>query len=184
MSIHETEPMTEQTRAVPGWVWILGLVAVLAVGWVVYDLATTPRVPPGVDRAIDDYLAAWEARDADAIRAVTSEGITEFQLNEFIYSQGWDPADLDAVRVYHFVDDVDVDSIITGSFPTTQWDTERGGDVVVTGDGPWFVSFPETWIETSDDEVTTLEGIALYVVVEEDGVFRVANHVWSGLDVK
>ncbi len=183
MSDKEVKEVSKHRSPTPIWWGILGVVVVAALGWFIFDLAATSSVPAGVDRAIDDYLAAWEARDAEAIRAVTAEGTAAFMLNEFLYEQGWDPDDPSALRFGH-VDDTNVESIIAGSFPNYRFETERGDDVVVVGDGPWFVSFPETWIRywEGDEEPTDRQvGVALYVVVEEDGVYRVANHAWSGL---
>lgn len=180
MAVQETPEVEAGRRRGSIWIWVVGAVALIAIGWVVFDLVTEPAVPAGVEEAIDDYIAAWEDRDAEAIRAVTGDGTAHFILNEFIYDTDWNPDAPEQVRYAH-VDDADVESIISGSFPSKQWMVERGTGVVVTGDGPWFVSFPEAWIEDFETEQERLEGIALYVVVEQDGEFKVANHMWSGL---
>lgn len=163
-------------RTLTIWLWVAIAVAALAVGWIAYDLVTTPSVPAEVEAAIDDYIAAWEARDAEAMREITADGTAKFIINEFIA----DDYDDGTIGVTHAVDDGDVDTIIDGSFPTTEWVVERSGPWTVTGEGPWVVSFPETWIEDFETEQGRLEGIATYIVVEQDGRYLVANHAWLG----
>ena len=180
MSVQESPDTAKEPRASFPWMWLVGVAVLATLGWVAFDLLSGPSAPAGVEEAIDAYIDAWEDRDAEAMRAATGTGTAHFLLNVFIYDTGWNPDAPGQVRYGH-VDDADVDSIIDGSFPNKQWTVERGTDVVITGDGPWFVSFSETWIEDFEAEQERLEGVALYVVVEQDGEFKVANHAWSGL---
>jgi hypothetical protein len=50
----------------------------------------------------------------------------------------------------------------------------------VTADGPWYVTIPTRWIEPSEPDTVTWEGNATYVVVERDGVMKVAAEYFTG----
>ncbi len=179
MSVYESERTAG--RRLKLWLWVAGAVVLAMTAWVAVDLLGTPTVPAGVDEAIDDYLAAWADEDPDALRAVTADLVPTFVLNEFIYQPELLPDGTERVRLAIHTDDHGVDDIIDGAFPLTEWMPERVGDPTITGDGPWFVSFAEDWIEDGTWEETRLEGMATYVVVEEADGFKVANHYWAGL---
>ena len=70
----------------------------------------------------------------------------------------------------------DIDGVVAEGFDYG-WTNERSGEVLITGSGPWFVSFNETWFEGN----ATYEGAANYLVVDDAGTLRIANHYWSGL---
>ncbi len=117
---------------------------------------------------LGDYLTAWETKDEAAVRSVT---IGEaFVINEYAYT-------FDSVGFrlnYHVVDNVD--GVISEGFGYN-WSTEHVGDLMVTGEGPWFVSVEEIWEETG----YSYKGQANYTIVEVDGEFKIANHYWAGL---
>lgn len=59
-------------------------------------------------------------------------------------------------------------------FYETPLEYEQVGDLFVTGDGPWFVTIRQRWIALFEPDEMLWEGNATYVVVERDGVMKVA----------
>ena len=76
----------------------------------------------------------------------------------------------------HLVDN-DINGLVWAGF-RYNWTVEQVGDPIVTGEGPWFVSVEEIW----EKPATHLEGQANYTIVEVDGVLKIANHYWAGLE--
>ena len=147
---------------------IVMAVALVGLGtWVIYDQATT-GVDGEIQQVLDDYLAAWEARDEAAVRSVTTE---DFVINEYLYHD-------DRIRGFGLsgIESGDIDDVVNLGFDTA-WTNEHVGDPIVTGEGPWFVSVEENWEGTAARE----EGQANYTIVEVDGVLKIANHYWAGL---
>ncbi len=147
---------------------IVMTVALVGLGtWVIYDQATT-GVDGEIQQVLDDYLAAWGARDEAAVRSVTTE---DFVINEYIYHD-------DPIRGFGLSEHIrgDIDSVVWQGFNSV-WTIEQVGDPIVTGEGPWFVSVEENWEGTAARE----EGQANYTIVEVDGVLKIANHYWAGL---
>jgi hypothetical protein len=50
----------------------------------------------------------------------------------------------------------------------------------VAGDGPWYVTIPQRWIELSEPDDFTWVGNGTLVVVERDGVMKVAAEYFTG----
>jgi hypothetical protein len=148
-------------------------VMIVALGaWLAYDQATGTDVPAEIDQLIDDYLQAWVDKDESAIRAATTD---DFELTEYLYSIGADFQNPERVKLMETVRD-DVEGVIRVGFGY-DWLNERAGQPIITGDGPWFVSFVENW---HDDDGHSL-GMANYVIVDDNGALRIANHYWAGL---
>ncbi len=144
-------------------------VMVIALGaWIAYDQTTQAAVPTEIEQLLDDYLAAWEARDEAAFRSVVTE---DFVINEYIYHD-------DPIRGFGLSEHIrgDIDAVVNLAF-NSAWTNEQVGDPIVTGEGPWFVSVEENWQGTAVRE----EGQANYTIVEVDGVLKIANHYWAGL---
>jgi hypothetical protein len=133
---------------------------------------TTTTEPAGPDRfdeieaLIEAYLASWETKDEEALRASVADN---FIVNEDIYSlQG---------RLEHIRDDAD--GVVSVGFDHDYWQTEIVGEPVVTGDGPWTVAYRELWQQSNP---YLLDGIATYVViVDDDGALKILNHTWVGI---
>ncbi len=141
------------------------------------DQTTQAQVPAEVEQLIDDYLAAWEGRDEAAIRAVTAD---DFVLNEYTYQNGGlgiggESIDAGTTVLWLHVDGYDVEQIISVSF-VEEWQNELVGEPIITGNGPWIVSVEENWTLWEAHS----NGIATYVIVEEDGSLKIANHLWAG----
>ncbi len=141
-------------------------VAVVGLGTrVISDQATT-GVDEEIQQLLDNYLTAWEVRDEAAVRSATTE---DFVLKEYAYANS-------PFRVSYTVND-DINGVVRTGFDHV-WTNEQVGDPIVTGEGPWFVSVEETWKWSA----AYLEGQATYTIIEVDGVLKIANHYWAGLE--
>jgi hypothetical protein len=127
-------------------------------------------MPAEIEQLLDNYLNAWEEKDEAAIRAATTE---DFVINEYIY-QALDVAGTDVIELYEHISD-DIDGVVRHGFGY-DWENEQVGRPLITGDGPWVVSVEENWIYYNRH----YDGTASYVIVEEDGIPKIANHYWSG----
>ena len=75
----ESAPAPPQSRRLPWWAGALALVLAVAVGVGIGFLAsgrasaTSAAADPEVEQFVDDLFAAWNAYDADAIRAIATD---------------------------------------------------------------------------------------------------------------
>lgn len=186
---HTDEEFDKEHRKSNGLIITVIVLAILLLalgGWVAYQAANeddttatagaagaTAAVPANVDEAINEYIDSWESQDGDAFREVVADN---FVINEYIYFET--PAGLELRTVVN-EDDIDfiADFRIEPATNEPAWIVERGDEVVITGDGPWYVSFAESWAI----EANVLDGMATYMVAEVDGVTKVANHYWIGV---
>jgi hypothetical protein len=162
-------------RTLTIWLWVAIAVAALAVGWIVYDLVSTPSVPAGVEAAIDEFTAAREEQDADAFRAAVTD---DFLAESYVYSV------TETGVLFHAVTSEDADRYIDQRFDY-KVEVQRSGDPLLVGDGPtWHVSFEETWVfadEYVDD--APIRVVAAYTLVEQpSGDLRVEHAFWTGFD--
>ena len=128
--------------------------------------------PADVPQVVDDYINAITAQDVDAWRETVTDdyihrrGIyfpeTQKRWEDDSYEE--DTADPYALRIEFW-----------GSI-----EYEQVGDPIVTGDGPWYVTIPQRWIERSEPDNLAWEGNGTYVVVERDGVMKVAAEYFTG----
>ena len=131
--------------------------------------ATQSVIPPEVEQMLDEYIAAWEAIDGDAFLATVT---SDFLLNEYWYIETGD-----GTKVSEIISDDDPANVIGLGVEGHDWTVTRGDEVVVSGDGPWFVAFEEVWV----DEPKVGIGIATYGVEMIDGQPLTTNHQWIGL---
>jgi hypothetical protein len=136
--------------------------------------ATQSVIPPEVEQTLDEYIAAWEANDGDAFLATVT---SDFLLREYWYIETGDASDGTKLSYIISGDDPAGAARVGPEGGGHEWAVTRGDEVVVTGDGPWFVAFEEVWV----DEPTVGTGIATYVVEMIDGQPRITNHSWTGL---
>jgi hypothetical protein len=134
--------------------------------------ATQSVIPPDVEQTIDDYVASWEASDGDAFLATVT---SDFLLNEYWYV-GTGIAS-DGTKLWDIISDDDPAETVRKGVERHDWTVTRGDEVVVSGDGPWFVAFEEVWVEGPNVGI----GIATYVVEMIDGQPRITSHYWAGL---
>ena len=143
---------------------------------------TTTTAPAGPDRfdeieaLIEAYLASWETKDEAALRASVTD---RFVSNQYIYHT--------STHVTHINDDAD--EAVGIGFGHDYWQNEIVGEKLVTFDGTpqrstefpwvrytWTVAFREIWEQDGNQR----DGIATYVVVDDDGTLKIDNHNWAG----
>jgi hypothetical protein len=131
---------------------------------------TTTTEPTGPNRfdeieaLIEGYLASWETKDEEALRASVAD---TFVLNEYVYSISGE--------LRHTVND-DADGVAEVGFGYS-WQNETVGESLVTGDGPWTVAHRELWQEQANQ----YDGIATYVVIDDGETLKITNHHWAGI---
>ena len=125
------------------------------------------ELPAEAERVIRDYLQAYEEQDVDAWYATVTD---DYFYRQYIFGAekqnlwtDWlyeDDANDTAYRI-EFKDKV---------VPTSseEW--------IVTGDGPWFVSMSQSWTS----EIVQWDGNITYVVVDRDGMMKVASVYYVG----
>jgi hypothetical protein len=182
ISVTERPPEISEGQRVRVRPWIIAVmvlgVAVVCLGaWVLYEQTTSSdtsgtAVTAEIDQLIDDYLRAWEEDDEAVIRAAVTQA---FVINEYIYVQGRSVTNPDRVFLDEHITG-DVDGVVAEGFQF-EWRNEQVGEAIITGDGPWFVSFEEHWNLGS----FAYEGMANYTIVDDGGVLKIANHYWAGL---
>ena len=62
-------------------------------------------------------------------------------------------------------------------YTMSPWELESDGDLVVAGDGPWFASAVEIFVDSRE----RYEGTATYVIVDEGGTLKIAEYHWIGV---
>ena len=132
------------------------------------------ELPADVAQVVDDYINAITAQDAEAWR----ETITDDFINRRgLYGKG-NQERFDEVS-YEETANPYANRIEFA--PALEY--EQVGDLLVTGDGPWFVTIHQRWPDADKDKpgpMIGFEGNATYVVVERDGVMKVAAEYFTG----
>ncbi len=116
-----------------------------------------------IEALIEAYLASWETKDEEVLRASVAD---TFVLNEYVYTL--------AGRLNYSVND-DADGVVAIGF-RYGWQNETVGESLVTGDGPWTVAHREHWQEQHNH----YDGIATYVVIDDGETLKITNHHWAG----
>jgi hypothetical protein len=164
------------------WAAIVILAIAMAglAAWVVHDPAGETVLPSEVEEVIDGFVRAVEEGDGVAFRAITTDDFTDIGRS---YEQR-----LGAVAGDLVVGEWSL-SVAEYVAYGSDWEVEQIGQPIVSGDGPWFVAVEENWFECLYEDAATglcgltipYEGTANYMVVEENGTFKIAHHFWSGL---
>jgi hypothetical protein len=124
------------------------------------------ELPADVAQVVDDYINAITDEDLDAWRGTITDdfvhrrGVYGNVSQERLEEESYDEA---ASGYAHRIE-----------FYETSQEYEQVGDLFVTGDGPWFVTIRQRWIVHFEPDKTLYEGNATFVVVERDGVMKVA----------
>ncbi|MDJ0664840.1 MAG: hypothetical protein QNJ75_09785 [Acidimicrobiia bacterium] len=152
---------------------------VVALGaWIAFGPTNEASMPGDVEALINDYLAAWEAEDGEALEALVTN---DYLLKEVIYAAGRDIANPEKVSLTVNLDRRLV--AIRNAFETeserVDWRIELSGTPIVIGDGAWVVSVEETWTDAPAN--SQLTGIATYVVMDDDGTLKIDKHYWAGM---
>jgi hypothetical protein len=142
---------------------------------------TLSLIAAEIDHLLDDYVAAVNAYDGAAFRAVITDGY-------MYYGQSYvDPLlanSISGLEIYT----LDADGMIADieeSHPGRELQVERLGELIVSGDGPWLVS--QTVRTTTNDLPLFPGGVvgpANWTVVDEDGTLKVARNVRLGFGVR
>ena len=142
------------------------VIALLALGaWVVYDAASEPEAatPEALQTLLDDYMAAWNAHDADAFMALTTEDFTMVDGAE--------------VKLR-----TNMASLLRGVAQLVNFRVTRLGEPGIVGSGPYYVADQEQVQKESAGGVLASErGVSLLTIVETEAGLRVAEHVWIGV---
>lgn len=149
---------------------VLALAVIALAAWVIVERGSDAdsAVPEDIEALIDDYLEAWEQRDEEAMTSLVT---LDFVVNEYYYERS-----IDRVFRTEVISD-DLEGVLNVGFsPSREWTTEQVGDPIIVGDGPWFVAIGENWIL----DTWRADGMAHYVIVQENGELKIANHYWAG----
>jgi hypothetical protein len=140
------------------------------------ETTTAPEtaVSAEIEQLLDDYYAAFNAYDVQAVRALVTDGFMLYETGnrdpENGVSTGINLAfGLDRVLDY-----------VAGSYQFNECQWERLGEPFMAGDGPWLVS--QAYRYTAKDyEHPEAVGIAIYTIVDEEGTLKVARDISVGL---
>lgn len=163
----QSEPR-DRNRLLVGAVVVLAIALVGLGAWTVYyQIADTPDVPAEITELVDEYVAAWEARDEAAVRGMVT---ADFLLTEYIYEvEGGETS------LYNHVID-DIDNLVRVGF-LFEWEIEQLGDPTITGDGPWFVSVGQKWVQNNWHQ----DGMSTFAIVNDGGTMKISSHYWTSL---
>ncbi|MDC3402484.1 hypothetical protein OAX95_00945 [bacterium] len=123
------------------------------------DSGDGASMPSEVEQVLDQFLEAVNADDFEAFEAVVTP---EFRRPMYLGNLYGGPPDRNVDGIEYYRNRLD-------GHPT--WDGVQIGDPIVRGDGPWFVSFAETWKATAWKG--QLEVISTYALVERDGTILI-----------
>ena len=139
-------------------------VALLALGaWAIYQQTAESETaaPAAVQELLDDYSAAWNDYDAEAILALTTE--------DFVFVNG--PTTNDQAETA---------AIVSGGYlESIGFQAEHVGDPIVTGDGPYYAAVVIHQTITSG---LNQDGISTFVVVDTADGLKVKSYVYTGPD--
>lgn len=156
-----TEELTTLAKRARWLGWLAGILAATVLGlgaWLIADGSSgddTGSLPSGAQAALDDYFAAWDTTDGDALLAATTETYT-FTANGRVTSRSGQAAVLDVGTFFEFE-----------VFSST-----------VTGDGPYYVGSAEQVRFSALGDFRA--GQSIYKLEEVGGVWKVAQHTWLG----
>ena len=168
-TIEDTDPEVDTTKGVKKssrWPIVLTVVLAIAViGLVAWmTLAMRPNspnaAPPEIVQLMEDYNAAWNAHDADALAGLVTS----------------------SYRIHSDVLDYDIEGLRTYLMPQFEewgWQATNNGPIYAVTDGgvAWYVSFEGAVINRNGiDRVQN----GLVKVVEQNGEYRVAEHTFMG----
>lgn len=160
------------SRLLQATIAVLGVVVIALGAWLVYDQTTQASVPADVEQVFSDYLTAVEEEDDVAFRAIATG---DFVFLEYTYTRGADRQDLEKAS-FDYTVTLDIEGF-AAAVRRGGWQINHSGEPIIRGDGPWFVSVEESWVRGSNH----YDGVASYIIVDEGGSPKIANHYWTGL---
>lgn len=126
-------------------------------------LGTSPLAADAeIEALVNGYVAAFETNDIEGLRAVVTGDFTVVEQFDTSITRGWVPV----------LDEIDLDGIALMLDQTrTTMDLVRRSDLVVTGEGPWFVADVEEWTEGR----RRIHQASVYLVVEDAGELQIGR---------
>ena len=153
--VHTDAEFDREHRRNRGLIVTVIILAIVALGLgaaLIYQMNTSEALPADVEQVLDEYIGAWEAADTNAFLASVTD---DYMITEYIYAETGDSADplMFSFKVF------DDDPAITAEMGVKNADytVARGEAFVVRGEGPWIVSFEETWTSGPN----TMPGVAM-----------------------
>jgi hypothetical protein len=135
-------------------------------------------VSPELDQLFEDYIAAFNAYDAEALQALLTDGYMMYEQNS------WDSVNsvssgFSAVRPIEWVI-----AGVKSYHPNMETQWQGVGEPIMSGDGPWLVAQVIRNTSKMYRYPDGIEGILTITVIEEDGTLKVARHVLLAFDVE
>lgn len=154
----ETPPAERLEAAERSNRWLIAVIVFLAVAlvalgaWVIYDAVSEPETAASseINALYDDYVASWEEADTQAFFDLTTEN---YAFNDSSRTQQSAAIELGGGL-----------------------SVERIGDLLVMGDGPYYLVAAEQLTYLGRDHV----GVSAYTVIETEDGLKVAEHSWHG----
>jgi hypothetical protein len=151
--------------------------AILAVATLVFggmlmfrdDSGVGASVPSEVQQVLDQFLEAEQNADYETFEAVVTQGFRRPMYQGDLFGG---PAYRNVMGTEYFASVLDEDP---------EFDIKRIGDPIVRGNGPWYVSFAETWEYPAQN--VQYEAIVTYALVERNGMILVDDAYWAGHSV-
>jgi hypothetical protein len=151
---------------------VLALIAIVLAVLVWSDRSTESDPPAEVAQVVEDYINAITNQDVDAWRATITD---EYILRRSVYS----PETQTRWEQDSYLEDTADPYAFRIEF-NAPVEYEQLDDSLVTGDGPWYVTIRQRWIEIVEPDQIVWEGNGTFVVVERDGVMKVDAEYWAG----
>lgn len=126
-------------------------------------------MPDDVLTVLDDFEIAVETHDYDLMQRIVTDS---FRRPMYEGDPFGGPA-------YRAVQDLQYFDFFEDEAPL--FEVERLGEPIVQGDGPWYVSYAETWPYPSQG--VEYESIYTYVVIDVDGEKLIDDAYWVGHSV-
>ena len=130
-----------------------------------------------IDQIFDDYIAAFNDYDVDAIRAMVTDGYMS-------YATAWDPHLTVSTPLDRYRNLKGILEVVELYYPPIEVQWERLGDPIMTGDGPWLVSQVIRRMSNEPQYPNGIEGISTLTIVDEAGTLKVARNVFVAFEVK
>jgi len=154
----------QQSRWPTVAVVVLALAVVGLIAWMIFAMRpnSPTAAPPEIVQLMEDYTAAWNAYDADALEALVAP---EYRVGEGLGDEG---ASLETIR-------------------TQQWPIDQLAGLQTTYSGPYYaVGGPSEWIVSYEGGVINRGGTDygtndLWRVIQiESGELLIAQHFFQG----
>jgi hypothetical protein len=142
--------------------WLAGILAVAVVGggiWFAVDQASGDGLPSEVSAVLDDYTDAWAAYDGAAAAALTTTDFTLVGSNDEVYPRLVLPGFIAEMKALDF--------------------RVEPQERTVIGDGPYYVT-QTARVHSYNSPVAGDPGASVFTIVEEDGTWKIQQHLWRG----